>query len=149
MKGRKVFPPTYLLISIIVMAALHFLFPVMNIIPLPWSLLGIVPLAGGIALNLAADNALHKAQTTVKPFEESAALVTTDVYRISRHPMYLGFALVLIGVAVILGSLTPCLVIPIFVILINEVFVKVEERMIEERFGQTWLEYKGKVRRWI
>lgn len=40
-------------------------------------------------------------------------------------------------------------VIPIFVVLIEKVFIGVEERMLEEKFGQAWLEYKDKVRRWI
>jgi len=149
MKGKKVLPPTYLLVSIVVMVALHFLFPVTEVIPLPWNVLGIVPLASGIAINIIADNAFRKVKTAVKPFEESSALVTSGVYRISRHPMYLGNVLILIGVAVMVGSLTPYVVIPIFVVLIEKVFIKVEERMLEEKFGQAWLEYKDKVRRWI
>ncbi len=45
--------------------------------------------------------------TTVKPFEESQALVTGGVFRISRNPMYLGMTLILLGVTLILGSVTP------------------------------------------
>jgi protein-S-isoprenylcysteine O-methyltransferase Ste14 len=100
-----------LLVSIVVMVVLHFLLPVTTIIPLPWNVIGIIPLALGIAINIFADNALHKANTTVKPFEESAALVTSGVYQLSRHPMYLGFTLILIGVAILVGSLMPYIVI--------------------------------------
>ena len=50
--------------------------------------------------------------------------------------MYLGFVLILLGIAVLLGSLTPWLVIPIFVILIDRVFIQTEERMLAEQFGQ-------------
>ena len=93
MEGKKVLPPTYLWISIAIMLILNFLLPLTKIIPWPWNLLGIFPLACGIALNLIADNAFRAAKTTVKPFEESTALVTSGVFRISRHPMYLGFVL--------------------------------------------------------
>ncbi|MCI0477581.1 MAG: isoprenylcysteine carboxylmethyltransferase family protein, partial [Anaerolineales bacterium] len=149
-RNKKVLPPTYLLISIVLMVALHFLHhPTMSVIRLSWNIFGIIPLILGIATNIIADNALHKAKTTVKPFEESAALVTSSVYRISRHPMYLGFVLILVGVAIVLGSLTPFVIIPIFAILMDVVFIQVEERMLEEKFGQVWLEYKRKVRRWI
>jgi len=150
MQNKKVLPPTYLLISIVLMVALHFLcHPTMSVIPLPWNIFGIIPMVLGIAINLIADNALHKAQTTVKPFEESTALVASSAYRISRHPMYLGFVLILVGVAIVLGSLAPFVVIPIFAILMDVVFIRVEERMLEQKFGQAWLEYTRKVRRWI
>lgn len=149
MNSKRVLPPTYLLVSIVAMAALHLLLPVMTVIPLPWNVLGVIPLALGIVINIIADNALHKADTTVKPFEESTALVTSGAYRISRHPMYLGFVLVLIGVAILLGSLSPCVVILIFAILMDQVFIKVEERMLEARFGGEWRAYKHKTRRWI
>jgi protein-S-isoprenylcysteine O-methyltransferase Ste14 len=149
MKSKQVLPPTYLLVSIVAMVVLHFLLPVTTIIPLPWNVIGIIPLALGIAINIVADSALHKADTTVKPFEESAALVTSGVYRISRHPMYLGFVLILIGVAILVGSLMPYIVIPIFAVLMDRVFIQVEERMLEARFGEAWLGYKRQTRRWI
>jgi protein-S-isoprenylcysteine O-methyltransferase Ste14 len=149
MKGKKTLPPTYLWIAIAVMLALHFLLPLIKIIAWPWTLLGIIPLAGGIALNLSADNAFRTARTTVKPFEESTALVTSGVFRISRHPMYLGFVLALIGIAVLLGSLAPWIVIPVFAVLMDRIFIQVEESMLQARFGQDWLQYKATVRRWI
>jgi protein-S-isoprenylcysteine O-methyltransferase Ste14 len=149
MKGRKVLPPTYLWIAIAVMLALHFLLPLVRIIAWPWTLLGIIPLAGGIALNLIADSAFRTAKTTVKPFEESTVLVTSGVFGISRHPMYLGFVLALIGIAVLLGSLAPWAVIPVFAVLMDRIFIQVEESMLQVKFAQAWLEYKATVRRWI
>ena len=149
MKDKKVLPPTYLLVAIVLMLVLHFLLPVYKIIPIPWNILGIVPLACGIALNLVADRAFHQAQTTVKPFEESSALITTGVFRISRNPMYLGYVLIPVGVALIVRSVTPCAVIPVFAILMDRVFFRVEEQMLEKRFGEVWLEYAKKVRRWV
>jgi protein-S-isoprenylcysteine O-methyltransferase Ste14 len=149
MAGKKLLPPTYLLIAIVVMAAFHFVLPITQVIPGLWRLIGLLPLAGGIGLNLMADRALHQANSTVKPFEASTALITTGVFQISRHPMYLGFVLILIGLAVLLGSLTPYFVIPIFAILMDRIFIQIEERMLEEQFGQTWLVYKVRVKRWI
>ncbi len=149
MKRKRVLPPIYLLVAIVAMVALHFLLPVMRIVPLLWSLLGFIPLACGIGIEIIADNALRAAKTTVKPFEQSTALVTSGVYGISRHPMYLGFVLILIGIAVMMGSLTPFIVILPFVIVMDRGFISVEERMLEERFGKVWLEYKHRVRRWL
>jgi protein-S-isoprenylcysteine O-methyltransferase Ste14 len=131
------------------MAAFHFVLPITQVIPGLWRLIGLLPLACGIGLNLIADRALHQANSTVKPFEASTTLITNGVFQISRHPMYLGFVLILIGLAVLLGSLIPYFVIPIFAILMDRIFIQVEERMLEKQFGQNWLVYKVRVRRWI
>ena len=136
-------------IAIAIMMVPHFVFPVGRFIVFPWRLLGAIPLALGILINLIADRAFKGHETTVKPFEGSTFLITSGVFRFSRHPMYLGFVLILMGIAVFMGSLTPYAVIPVFVVLMEVVFIKVEERMLEEKFGEAWLEYKGKVRRWI
>jgi len=147
--GKRVLPPTYLVLSIVIMVALHFLFPVVGIIPSPWNRLGAIPFALGLVINLTADRALKNHNTTVKPFQASTALVTNGVFKVTRNPMYLGFVLILVGIAIFMGSLTPFAVIPAFAVLINTVFIKVEETMLEDTFGQHWLEYKKMVRRWI
>jgi protein-S-isoprenylcysteine O-methyltransferase Ste14 len=121
----------------------------MRIIPPPWNLLGLVPLALGVIVNLVADKAFHKANTTVKPFEESSALITHGVFRASRNPMYLGFVLVLIGTAVLMRSLTPYVVVPAFAILIDRMYITVEERMLAEKFGAEWERYRQSTRRWL
>jgi protein-S-isoprenylcysteine O-methyltransferase Ste14 len=63
--------------------------------------------------------------------------------------MYLGFVNILLGVAILLGSLTPFLVIPFFIALMDGIFIRVEEQMLAETFGQEWFDYIQKVRRWI
>jgi protein-S-isoprenylcysteine O-methyltransferase Ste14 len=149
MKTGKIMPPTYLLISIVVMIALHFVFPAARIIPLPWNFLGLIPLALGVTINVMADKAFHKANTTVKPFEESSVLITSGVFRISRNPMYLGFILALIGLAVLMGSLTPYVVILAFAVVLDRVYVTAEERMLAKKFGVEWKDYKEQTRRWL
>jgi len=131
------------------MVLLHFLLPVAKILALPWRLLGIIPLALGVGINLIADKAFKGRNTTVKPLEKSTALITTGVFRLSRHPMYLGFFLVLLGIAALMGSLTPFGVVLVFAVFIDAVFMTHEERDLEATFGERWLAYKARVRRWI
>lgn len=149
MRLKNLLPTTYLLIALLLIVVLHIAQPIIKLIPLPWNLFGLVPLVIGIVINLLADGALHKAGTTVKPFQESSALITGSVYRISRHPMYLGFVLLLAGAAITLGSLSPWVIIPIFIVLLDILFIRVEERMLEAKFGAAWSDYKRKVRKWI
>ena len=108
-----------------------------------------MPLGLGILLNLLADKTFTRNKTTVKPFEKSTTLVTGGVFCISRHPMYLGMVLILFRLAILLGKLTPFLIPFLYVPLMNTVYIGTEERMLEETFGDRWLEYKSKVRRWI
>ncbi len=104
---ERVLPQIYLLLSIATIVLLHFLIPVAKIASYPWDLLGILLLVIGISLNLIADAAFKREQTTVKPFEKSTALVVTGVFKAGRHPMYLGMVLILLGVAMLMGTLTP------------------------------------------
>jgi len=149
MSDKRVLPPTYLFLAIVVMVMLHFLFPAVKVICFPWKILGAIPLVFGMVINIIASNAFDRIETTVKPFEESTTLITTGVFRISRHPMYLGMVFILIGIAILMGSLTPYTVIPVFAIVMDMVFIRVEEGMLEDKFAGSWLEYKDKVRRWI
>jgi protein-S-isoprenylcysteine O-methyltransferase Ste14 len=135
--------------AIALIIVLHVLIPGPQIISSPWRYLGILPLLIGSALNLLADQAFKQHETTVKPFEEATFLVTHSVFRISRHPMYLGFVLLLIGIAILLGSVTPWLMVAGFPFLMENLFIRTEETMLEARFGSTWLEYKQRVRRWF
>jgi protein-S-isoprenylcysteine O-methyltransferase Ste14 len=149
MNRAKVLPPAYFYLALIAMIVLHFLFPVLKIIPSPWNAIGVIFLLSGIMLSLMGDRIFHQAGTTIKPFKESASLVTEGVFRFSRNPMYLGFALLLAGAALLLGSLTPFLVIPLFIYLIEKRFIAVEEKMLSVKFGQAYLDYQKRVRRWI
>lgn len=142
-------PPTYLLITVMVMIGLRFLLPVAVFIPPVWGLLGLVPLGVGIAVELAADQAFRRAQTTVRPFEVSSILVTDGLFRLSRNPMYLGFVLILFGVGVILGGALPFAAVVLFLILIERKFIRREEQMLADRFGKEWERYAARTRRWI
>jgi protein-S-isoprenylcysteine O-methyltransferase Ste14 len=146
---KRLYPPSYLLIAIVLMVALHFLLPVRQIIFFPWRLLGILPLLAGILLAVLAERTFKKHRTTVKPFEKSSALVTDGAFRLSRHPMYLGMTLLLAGLAVLMGSVTPWCGVLLFVLVMEFVFVRAEEAMMDETFGQAYRDYRAQVRRWL
>ena len=149
MNPRNIIPPVYFLLSIAVMISLHFLFPGARVFVFPWNFLGIIPLAVGIGINLIADRSFTKHNTPVKPLEKSTALVTSGVFRVSRNPMYLGLVLILLGIAICVGTLTPYIMVLVFAIFMDIVFVRFEEKKLAETFGEPWLAYKKSVRRWI
>lgn len=145
----KMLPPVWFVLSLIAMAALHWMAPVARIIPAPWNWLGLVPLLGGVALTISGAGLFKRAGTGIKPFSEVTTLVTAGPYRFTRNPMYLGLVAALIGVATLLGTLTPWLVVPPFAWWINRRFIAQEEVMLEARFGAEYVRFKERVRRWI
>ena len=145
----KPMPPILLLIAIVAMVVLGREWPVAHWATLPWTLVGLAPMCAGIGLAVWSASLFRKRGTTIRPGFESSALVTTGPFRVSRNPMYLGMALLLIGVGVLMGSVTPLLVVPVFVVLIQAMFVRMEERMLEAAFGAEYTAYRRRVRAWV
>jgi protein-S-isoprenylcysteine O-methyltransferase Ste14 len=117
----------------------------------PWNRFGGLVAAVGVAIAVAAFARFRKAGTTVDPMDPSKAsrLVTDGVFRVSRNPMYLSLTLLLVGWAIWLGSASPSLVPPLFVLLITVVQIIPEERALHERFGGPYVSYQRSVSRWI
>ena len=129
---KRVLPPTYLLISIVIIGVLSFFLPIKIIVPFPFNLIGLVPLLFGVIINFCADKAFKNNKTDVKPFQPSAVLITTGVFRMSRNPMYLGFVCIVVGVAMLTRCLSAFAAAIVFAVLMDRVFVCVEEQMLQE-----------------
>jgi len=136
-----------LLVRIAAMLALHFFVSGPRVLFGLWRLLGIVPLAVGILLNIWADQLFKVADTTVKPYLPSKAFITDGPFALSRHPMYVGAVLMLAGLGVLLGTLTPFVVPPAVFVLLRVRFIGPEERNMERHFGEAYAEYRRRVRR--
>lgn len=108
------------------------------------ALIGLVVAVLGVA-------AFKRAETTVNPMHpgSSSSLVVAGIYHRTRNPMYLGFALVLIGWAACLSNALAFVVLPGFVLYLNRFQIAPEEKALESRFGRDFADYRGRVRRWI
>ena len=110
-----------------------------------------VCVTSGALVALIAAWQFRKARTTVDPLkpQNASTLVSGGVFHFSRNPMYLGMALILLGIVIKLGSLLSAIVLLLFVGLITQLQIKPEERALVKIFGKTYTEYCSKVRRWI
>jgi len=146
---RKIKPPIYLLLALLLMEAMHRWLPLGQLWGTPLSYAGIALLVLGAVMTILSAAAFQRAGTGIVPFEEATALVTSGFFRHTRNPMYLGMVLILLGVAVLRGSLGAFLPIPLFVWVIQSQFIHGEERFMEAAFGGAYLDYKRRVRRWL
>lgn len=109
-------------------------------------------LAGaGLLIDLVSVAAFIRARTTVNPLapDKANALVVGGLYRFSRNPMYLGMLLILAGWAAWLAQPLALPVLIVFIVLIEILQIRPEERALEEKFGDDYRAYKKRVRRWI
>jgi protein-S-isoprenylcysteine O-methyltransferase Ste14 len=146
---RKILPPVWLLLTLGTMATLNYLLPFARLITPPFSYFGAIPVIAGIGIAAIAAFSFNRADTPVIPFEPSTTLVTGGLYRFTRNPMYLGMLLLLVGTALLFGTLSVWLPIPVFVWIIRNNFILGEERFLEEIFGKQYADYRNKVRRWL
>ena len=97
----KFMPTTYFLILLVLTIGIHFILPVIVFLHPPLTYLGILFILFGIVMNLWTDALFKKAETTVKPNLEPTSLLVSGPFGVSRHPMYLGMAAILLGTAII------------------------------------------------
>jgi len=76
-------------------------------------------------------------------------MVTWGVYALSRNPMYLGGLIMLLGWAVFLSNALAFLFLPVYVLYINRFQIAPEERVLTSLFGQTYVAYQARTRRWL
>lgn len=103
----------------------------------------------GLALDVWAMLAFRRARTTVLPWGRASLLVPGGPYRFSRNPMYVGMTLVYVGLVFGFGSPWALLLLVPVLLVIRYHVVAREERHLEARFGEEYLGYKARVRRWL
>ncbi|MDI9246294.1 isoprenylcysteine carboxylmethyltransferase family protein [Marinobacter sp. CHS3-4] len=147
----KIPPVVQMVIFAGLMWLLAALLPTLSITFSASSLVALILALAGAVFALLGVMAFRSAGTTVDPRvpDQSASLVTSGVYRISRNPMYVGFLVVLIGWGVFLGNISGFLLLPFFVMYMNRFQIAPEERYMREKFGDEYRQYETMVRRWV
>lgn len=107
--------------------------------------------AAGAFIGLSAVVSFRKAQTTVNPLtpEACSSLVDSGVFKFSRNPMYLALLFALAAWALFLGNIYSLALNGLFVAYMNRFQIRPEERALEAAFGDVFIEYRRRVRRWL
>ena len=111
---------------------------------LGWPLVG-----GGMALATWFIRTMHAADTTLDVNKPVSSLVQDGPFRYSRNPGYLSLAMIYAGIAILRNALWPILLLPLVLVVTQRELIEREERYLERTFGEEYLAYKRRVRRWV
>ena len=111
---------------------------------LGWQLIG-----GGVVLNGWFLQTIRDADVPIRTDKPVPRLTTEGPFRYTRNPSYLALAMIYAGIAVLRNSAWAILLLPLVLVVIQREVIGREERYLERTFGQQYLDYKGRVRRWV
>lgn len=145
-------PPMIYLAIAAIAVLLHWL------LPLPWLpdplaeflfAVGWLVVACAIAIDIAAMQAMRRANTTIMPNKGSTHLVTSGPFSFTRNPIYLANTMLMIGAGLIAGIIWLILLAPIAAFATTKLAIEREEQHLQARFGKKYRDYMKKIRRWI
>ncbi len=146
---KKLLPP-YLFLSLLIgMLCLWTWLPLQKLVPFPFNLLGLLLIFLGLKFASSGKSLFKKVDTNINTFKNPDILVTEGPFKFTRNPMYLGFLLVLIGFAWCFGVISVWVGPLIFLLLANFWYIPFEEKRMLEKFGDSYVGYRQKVRRWL
>lgn len=112
-----------------------------------WTGWALIALACAIAI--AAEWRFWRAGTATLPISPTTAIVSTGVFAWTRNPIYLAMTLAMIGAGLAFSSVWFWVETPVAVALVTKLAIEREEAYLEAKFGETYLAYKRRVRRWL
>lgn len=146
----KIPPPIVAVIFGLGMWALATVLPVVDISSVRIVSAAVVAIAAAV-FALSGIVSFRQAKTTINPVnpEKASSLVSSGIYGVSRNPMYVGLALLLVAWAVYLSSLWSLIGVFGFILYVNRFQITPEERTLTTLFSDQFLSYQAKVRRWL
>ena len=147
--GLAVHPPMVYLLALLVGIGLNFLWPIR---PLPgwWGVIvGILVIVLGTAIMPPVLSRFRRAGTAFDAHKPASALITDGPYRFSRNPAYVALTLWYLGIGLVLNNAWILLLTIVPVFIMDRWAIPREERHLEEKFGQEYVQYRDRVRRWL
>ncbi len=147
----KIPPPIVALVCVAGMWGLSSKFPELDFDFFNRRLVATLIMFTGLGIDFLALAKFKQKQTTINPMkpEQSSELVVTGIYKFTRNPMYLGLLFILSACAMFFSNIATIIMLLVFVGYITKFQIIPEERIMQEKFKQSYEEYKLKVRRWI
>ncbi|MEH6575821.1 MAG: isoprenylcysteine carboxylmethyltransferase family protein [Amphritea sp.] len=142
-------PPLVFLVIIIVMYGVEYVLPIGLGASAVLKYVGILVVVLGVLVVFLASRYFKHAETNIEPWKPTTKIISSGIYGYSRNPIYLAFCLVQIGIALFLNSFWILISFMVSASLVYHIAIKKEERYLEKKFGEDYIRYKNKVRRWL
>lgn len=142
-------PPVIFLLLIFAGAGLDYTWPVGLGVPDSFEVLGIAMVLFGLAVAILVSGTFKRESTAIEPWKPTTKIVTTGFYSFSRNPIYVGFCLFNIGIGISSDSFWIFISFIPAALLVYWIAIAKEEAYLEEKFGEEYIAYKNRVRRWI
>lgn len=104
---------------------------------------------GGIAIGALGSREMRRVETNVDPYKPTTAIVSEGPFRFTRNPLYLSMTLIYCGITALANALPAALLLPAVLYLMRRGVIEREERYLERKFGDEYLQYKARTPRWI
>jgi protein-S-isoprenylcysteine O-methyltransferase Ste14 len=115
----------------------------------PFPVLAATVATSGFLLMIRAWWLFKVKKTAICPTAKTTTLITTDIYKWTRNPMYLGIVFMLLGIGLLTGSVFHYLAAMTFFAIIDYSFCPYEENKLRMAFGDDFTRYTNRVRRWL
>ena len=111
--------------------------------------IGLIMLLVGVFFLFPAIRQFFTSKNTLITIKSANSLQTTGIYSVSRNPMYVGLLFLYLGISFLVGNWWNLMLLPALILVVQTYVIKREERYLSRTFGQPYLDYKERVRRWL
>jgi protein-S-isoprenylcysteine O-methyltransferase Ste14 len=147
--GVLVWPPLLFTGTLLTGGLLHLVFPRRLFAPLPARIAGSVIILAAGFFAFWAERVMKAAGTNIRPDKPALTIVTTGPFRFSRNPMYVSLCGLQVGIALLINGVMPLLFVLPLILVLHFGVIKREERYLAAKFGDAYLSFKARTRRWI
>lgn len=148
-----VFPPGVPLLTILMGVALNRLWPLESWFgpspPASYWIGGAIVVAAILGFGFYSVTLVRRSGQSENPWKPTTEILDRGPFGLTRNPMYLQMVLACIGVAIMLRNTWILLLVPVCAWVLHRFAILQEEAYLERKFGERYLSYKRRVRRWI
>ncbi len=142
------FRPTRIAMTLVGLATIFYVLNIDKKVFAAFPLGGVVSMSGFTAM-IIAWRQFKTRDIAICPISETKEIITIGIYRYSRNPMYLGIVCMMLGIALMMGTISYYVVAAVFFLIIQFIFSPFEEAKLAKNFGENYRLYATTTRRWL
>jgi protein-S-isoprenylcysteine O-methyltransferase Ste14 len=140
-------PPFIYLGAFLLVLACHWIVPLRIVDGAPWA--GLALLVIGVATAIWGRRTMRAAGTNINPSQPATTIVTSGPFRFSRNPLYVSLMLVYLGLSLAVNTWWGVVMLVPLLIVMHVGVVLREERYLDRKFGESYRQYRVRVRRYL